>query len=408
MTIWLLAMLLMASVAALGYRQGGVRVAFSSVAILFGAVLAKPLGKLLRPVLVAVGVKYPPLAWLLGAFVVFVVISIIFKVAAYMVHQKVDVYYKYRAGDLRLVLWERLNHRLGLFLGLFNGALYCILIAAVVYPFSYWTYQLATPGTDPRSLVILNRLGQDLQNTGFAKVAGALDPMPQVWYESADLAGLIYNNPLIEGRLAHYPAFLGLEERPEFQGIASDTQFTEMRQKGMPIADVLDQPRIQAILNNPELLHVIWTTVVPDMKDLTAYLKTGKSAKYDPETILGRWNFDVSVALTMDLRTKPNISSRDMQKLKEWFFSAYSKTTFVARTDHQCTLKNLPAATSSAAGAAPASGPQTLQGQWTSVDGKYQIAVSTPGREGDLTAVVEEDRLTITGARMNLVFSRED
>jgi len=53
-------------------------------------------------VLVAVGVKYPMLAWLLGALIVFVAISIIFKVAAFMVHQKVDVYYKYHAGDLRL------------------------------------------------------------------------------------------------------------------------------------------------------------------------------------------------------------------------------------------------------------------------------------------------------------------
>ena len=65
---------------------------------------------------------------------------------------------------------------------------------------------------------ILNRLGQDLQNSGFAKVARAIDPMPQVWYDSADLAGLIYNNPLSEARLARYPAFLGLAERAGIPG----------------------------------------------------------------------------------------------------------------------------------------------------------------------------------------------
>jgi hypothetical protein len=405
MTIWLLALLLMASVGALGYRQGGVRVAFSSVGILFGAVLAKPLGKLLKPLLMAVGVKHPPLAWLLGALVVFIVISIIFKVAAYTAHQKVDVYYKYRAGDLRLALWERLNHGLGLCLGLFNGAVYCILIAAVVYPFSYWTFEFATPDKDPKSVVILNRVGQDLQNTGFAKVAMALDPMPRVWYDSADLAGVIYNNPLSEARLARYPAFLGLAERPEFQAIAGDTQFTEMRQKRMAIADLLEHPKIQAIINNPGLMQTIWNTVVPDMKDLTAYLDTGKSAKYDPETILGRWNFDVSMALTMDLRNKPNISSTEMKKLKEWFFAAYSKAGFVAKTDHQVALKNLPAARSPVAAS---SGPQNLQGQWKKLDGKYQIGISTAGEERDLTAVVEGDRLTMTGPGMNLYFIRED
>ena len=408
MTIWLLVLLLMASVAAMGYRQGGVRVAFSLVGILLGALLAKPLGKLLKPVLVAVGVKYPMLAWLLGALIVFVAISVIFKVAAFMVHQKVDVYYKYHAGDLRLALWERLNRGLGLCLGLLNGALYCILLVAVIYPLSYWTFQLATPDKDPKSVRILNRLGQDLQSTGFAKVARALDPMPQVYYDSADLAGLIYNNPLSEARLARYPAFLGLAERPEFQDIAGDTQFTEMRQRRMPIMEVYDHAKIQAILNNPDLLGLIWTTVVPDIKDLTAYLDSGKSAKYDPERILGRWNFDVPIALTMYLRTKPNISSREMQQAKGWFVAAFSKTGLVAKTDHHVTLRNLPAVRSPVAAAGAASGLQNLQGQWKNLDGKYQIALPVAGRDAELAAAVDGDRLTITGEGMNLVFSRED
>lgn len=408
MTIWLLALLLMAAVAGVGYRQGGVRAAFSLVGILLGAVLAAPLGKLLRPVLAAFGVKHSLLAWLLGALIVFVVVSIIFKVAAFMVHQKVDVYYKYHAGDLRLALWERLNHRLGFCIGLVNGALYCILIAAVVYPCSYWSFQFASPDRDPRWMGILNRLGTDMQSTGFAKVARAMDPVKPVWYEAADLAGLIYNNPLSEARLARYPAFLGLAERPEFQEIGGDTQFTELRLRRMPIMDFVNHPKIQAIINNPDLLRLVWTTVVPNMKDLTAYLDSGKSAKYDPETILGRWNFDVPVALTMYLRTKPNISSREMQRMKEWFAATFSKTGFVAKTDHKVTLKNVPGV-GSPAGAASASGPETLQGQWQSLDGgKYQLSVSMGGKDAELAAVVEGDRLTITGEGMNLVFSREN
>jgi hypothetical protein len=213
---------------------------------------------------------------------------------------------------------------------------------------------------------------------------------------------------LSEARLARYPAFLGLAERSEFQEIASDTDFTERRQRRMPIMDVYEHPKIQAILNNPDLLRLIWTTVVPDIKDLTAYLSSGKSPKYDPERILGRWNFDVPLALTMYLRTKPNISSREMQRAKEWFIAAFSKTGFVAKTDHQVTLRNLPAVRSPAVAAVPASGPQTLQGQWKNLDGKYQIAVPLAGADAELAAAVEGDRLTITGEGMNLVFSRED
>ena len=66
MMIWLLALLLLASLGALGFRQGGIRVAFSLMGILLGIALAGPLGKLLRPPLMAVGVKNPVLLWVIG------------------------------------------------------------------------------------------------------------------------------------------------------------------------------------------------------------------------------------------------------------------------------------------------------------------------------------------------------
>ena len=141
----------------------------------------------------------------------------------------------------------------------------------MIYVFSYWTVQLATEDNDARIVRIFNRLGEDVQSTGFAKVARAIDPMPQVWYEAADVAGLIYRNQLLEARLARYPAFLGLAERQEFQDIANDTQFTELRQRGEPIKVMLDQPTAQAILQNPDLLKLIWATVVPELKDLPAF-----------------------------------------------------------------------------------------------------------------------------------------
>src|SRR5947207_1846606 len=133
MTIWVLALILLASVAALGYRQGAIRVGFSFFGILFGALLAAPLGHLLGRLLGLVGLKDPLLVWALGPILVFVLISALFKVAAAAVHHKVDVYYKYHAGDLRTALWERLNRRLGLCLGLLNGTAYLILLAFLIY-----------------------------------------------------------------------------------------------------------------------------------------------------------------------------------------------------------------------------------------------------------------------------------
>jgi hypothetical protein len=408
MMFWLLALVLLASLAGIGYRQGAIRVAFSLIGIVFGALLAGPLGRLVRPLLVILGVKTPTLAWLLAPLIVFVLISVIFKVAALMVHQKVDVYFKYHAGDLRLALWERLNRRLGLCLGLANGALYLILLSSVIYPLSYWTVQLASSDEDPRLARILNRLGHDLESSGFAKVARSVDPMQQVWYDSADLAGLIYNNPLAEARLARYPAFLGLAERPEFQDMANDSQFTELRMQRQPIMTVLDHPKAQAILHNPELLNVVWTTVVPDVKDLPIFLETGKSPKYDPERILGRWTFNVGASMGLFRRTKPNISSTDMQKWKKWMVMVFAKTSFVAMTDHQAILKNVPQLKLPTAGAAPSGGMQTLKGQWKDQDGKYQLTLSGGIRDEQLPALIEGDRLTIAAEGLGLVFDRED
>src|SRR5579859_7976155 len=169
MTIWLLVILMLASLAGLGFRQGAIRVGFSFFGILVGALLAVPLGRVVGKLLGVVGVKDPLLIWLLGPLIVFVVISIIFKVCAAAVHHKVDVHYKYHAGDLRLVLWERLNRRVGLCLGLFNATAYLVLLGFVIYCSSYVTVQFASSDTDPRWMRLLNTLGRDLHSTGFVK-----------------------------------------------------------------------------------------------------------------------------------------------------------------------------------------------------------------------------------------------
>src|ERR1039458_1008460 len=409
MMFWLLALVLLASLAGIGYRQGVIRVAFSLVGILLGALLAGLLGKLIKPLVVALGASNPILAWVIAPLAVFVLISVCFKVGGFMVYQKVDVHFKYKAGDLRLALWERLNRRLGLCLGLVNGALYIILISFVIYTFGYWTVQMASADKDPRLVRILNRLAQDLQSTGFVKVAKAVSPIPQVWYDAADLAGLIYNNPLTEARLARYPAFLGLAERPEFQDMASDPQFTELLLRPAPIMEVLDQPKAQAITQNPDMLKLVWNTVVPDIKDLPIYLETGKSPKYGQEKILGRWNPNVNLAMSLLRRAKPNITSKEMQGWKRWMVASFAKTSFVAMTDQQAILKNLPGAKPAAADVAPSAGPQTLKGQWTAaLDGKYQLALSGGGKDQSLMAKVDGDRLTIGAEGMELAFDRED
>src|SRR5206468_380940 len=273
------------------------------------------------------GLKNPILVWVLGPLIIFVIISALFKVGALAAHQKVDVYYKHRAGELELALWERLNRRLGLCLGLLNGTAYLVPISFIIYSFSYWTVQMATSDEDPRPVKILNRLGTDLQNSGFITVARAIDRLPESYYDAADTAGVIYNNPLREARLVRYPGLLALGERPEFQELGNDQEFSSLRLSRSPVREVLKYPKVQAIMNNPDLLKMIWDTLKPDLKDLQTFLATLQSPKYGSEPILGRWNFDVNSAMRVYLQAKPNVPSAERQKMKIWMATHFAKTS---------------------------------------------------------------------------------
>jgi hypothetical protein len=397
--MWLLALLLMASTAALGYRQGAIRVAVSFVGILLGVLLALPLGKLVKLLLGSFGVSHPVALWILCPVIAFVIISAISKACALPLHQKIDVYYKYRAGDLRLALWERLNGRLGLCLGLLNGAAYLVLISFGIYILSYWTFQVKNDDQDPRSLSILNRLGQDLQNTGFNKVARALDGLPDSYYGMADIVGVIYANPLIEARLARYPAFLSLAERTDFSTLGRDKQFTQMRMSKEPITGILKYQSVEPMINSPETLALVWNTIKDNLADLTVYLNTGRSAKYDSQKILGRWRFDVSAAAAAARRARPTMPASEMQRLRRWMQLAFAETTIVAMTDAKITLKSLPsvrnpaAATPAQPGAPVTVATETLQGRWKDLDDKYQI--NFDGKD-DIFAKIEGSRLMMT------------
>jgi uncharacterized membrane protein required for colicin V production len=406
MTIWLLALILLASLAGLGYRQGVVRVAFSLMGILVGALLAVPAGKLVRPLLVVFNVKDPILAWALPPLIAFIIISMIFKGLALPVHLKVDVYFKYRAGDLRLALYERLHRRLGLCLGIVNGTAYLVLISFVIYALSYWTYQMATSENDPKLVRLVNRMGRDLETTGFNKVARAIDSLPKLYFETADVAGLIYHNSLLAARLGRYPGFFKLAEQAEFAGLSADKEFTEMWQRQEPIGTFIQQARIQAILQNPDSLKVVWDTVVPDLADLRVYLETGKSAKYS-DKILGRWRFNVIAVIPSIRRHKPNIKSSEMQKARRAMLMTFEKTSFTAWPDHTAIIKDLPPIKlPSPLGTAPG-GTQPLTGEWKGIDGdNYEFTF----RGALLTGVTDGNRLTMKGKdmEMDLVFDSED
>jgi hypothetical protein len=173
--------------------------------------------------------------------------------------------------------------------------------------------------------------------------------------------------------------------------------------------EFINHPKIQAIRSNTELLKDVWYTTRADINDIPRYLgPENVSAKYDPIKILGRWTFDVPSAIAAIRRAKPNISSREMQGLRQYMDAAFGKTSLAVRPDNKLLIKSIPGmalpASAAAAAAAGTPNPQTLQGEWRdATEGKYQVSVAG----ANLLAAVEGERLIIKTPGIQMVFNRE-
>jgi hypothetical protein len=420
MTIWILALVLMAASIALGHKLGAINAAFTFVGIIFAALLAGPISGVFKHLLPHIGISDQTAVWAISPIIAFLVVLILFKMAGFFVHRKVEVYYKYKAGDLRQAMWERLNARLGACVGTLNGTAYVVLICFLIFNFSYWTVQVMPSDDESRSTKLVNHLGNDLQSTGMAKPARALVTMDAPrsrtmnFYKLADLAGLISqnlykenssSNPEFVDRLANYPAFISLVERDDLQQLAQNGDFTNAWNSHAPMGQLLNLPAFKTILQDTELVDIVWGTVQTNLPDLMNYLQTGKSTNFDSIKILGRWDFNVSTTVAMLRQARPNIPASEMRSVRAWMTRAYADTTFVAGGDGQAFLKNLPHLKP---GKPPTTEVATWKGSWTAYDTNYDLSLSSNGDNKSMTAQISDARMTLKDDKNTLIFDRED
>lgn len=424
MLIWAIALLLAACTAVAGFCFGVVRTAVTFAGLFISLLIARIFAHAVTPALSHVGVKDPVIAWLLSPLIVFLLALIVIKVIGVVIQRKVNLYYKYKAGDLRMGLWARLNTRLGLCLGLANAIVYMVLISMVIYIFSYATFQLSSPDSSGWFVRLLNEAGRELQSTGMAKVAAAIDPMPANYYKGVDLAGLFYHNDLLEARLGRYPAFLAIAQRPEFQDIATDKDFAELRQRQPPISEILNHPKMQPILSNPDELREIWHIFMDNFDDIMGFLKTGQSQKYADQKLVGWWDFNLNATLTTFQEQKPAATTREMATARQELTLMFGKTSLLATLDNQAYLKNFgvlksaapPPATKGGGrggqrGAQPPAQPvppsvdvqPSVQGRWSEDGSDYKFNFST----GNYQGTVDGDTMMLTGSILPLTFDRE-
>jgi hypothetical protein len=286
-----------------------------------------------------------------------------------------------------------------------------VLVSFVIFNFSYWTVQVMPSDDETRTTKLINHLGEDLQSTGLDKAAHSLVKMPDNFYKVADLAGLICQNLYRENstpnagfvdRLANYPAFISLVERDDVQQLMTSGDFTNAWNSHAPIGQLLNEPAVKPMLENNELIGVVWGTVTNNLDDLMVYLKTGKSPKYDGETILGRWDFNVGTSIAMLRQARPNIPASEMRGIRALWTQGFADTTFIAGGDGQAFLKNLPNFKKQP----PA--PETWKGSWSGNGTNYDLSLASNGENKTLTAETIGARMTLKDDKNILIFDRED
>jgi hypothetical protein len=404
MFIWIIAALVFISLGVIGYYQGVVRVTFSLAGLLLGALLAMPLSGVFQAILKLFGVDHPVLLAFLAPFSVYLLILILFKVGGLAVHRKVDTYFKYKASDTLRMLFERLNARVGICVGMVNALVYVVLIGVVIYTVGYFTVQVSTSDRDSFWLKAVNRLAEDLRSTKLDKAVASFVPKSERYYDGADILASIFLNPLLQNRLSTYPVFLTLNEKPEFKQIGSSTEFQDFWTKGPTIQEFRSHRLIQPLVGTGEWYNKFVAMLDGDFKDLKAYLETGKSPKYEDEHILGRWEFDGAASFALAKKRKPIMPLQEIRRLRLVFGSVFKGAILTATVDKRIIFK-VPGVTKLLAGLKlPAAAAQNLkdteEGTWEPGKGGGYVLTMTEGGKTlmKVDALVEGNRLTFSFA----------
>jgi uncharacterized membrane protein required for colicin V production len=396
--LWLILLLCLGLVGTAGYSRGPICAGFSLLGLLFGLLLAKPLSPLAAYLLPVIGLQHPLWRLFMPGVIAFVVVLAVFNIVGYVLHQKMLLLYKGREEEAIFYRWERLYHRLGLCVGLLNGAIYFFILMMPVYAGGYFTTEAA--GSDlPFSARLLTRLRADLHDSHLDRVLAPHDPIPASVYEASDIIDLVLQNPPLASRLSRYPPLLALGESKEIKDLGTDTQLQQMIQSQAKVSDLLAQPKIQAIVTNATITDQIRSLLGQDLTDLQTYLNTGKSPKYDAEKILGIWKIDLGATLAGEWKRNPNFKASQYTAMRASLVPLLKGLSLTARLDNQIILKKQH----------PDSPENTAvaQGTWKSSGDGYEITL--PGNKPDTISAApdSDDTLHLPRDGHVLIFNKE-
>jgi hypothetical protein len=290
---------------------------------------------------------------------------------------------------------------------LLNGAAYFILISFVIFNLTYLTTQVGVAENQPFFIRIANQLGRDLQSAGMSRAAAAVGTLPPDYYKLADLSGFLMQNPQTASRFANYPGLTSLWQRDDMQSLVTDGTLTNALAAGATVGDILNDQAVQDLFKNKDLSKAVRDAIETNLDDLTAYLQSGQSAKYN-DKIIGNWTYNVRVTLAWWRQSQPRVQASEMLALRNLWTKAYGATTVLATGDHQLFINNLPQFKVQPSQPL-AIEEQNWKGDWSVDDGtNYTLHVSLNGEDKYLSATAEDLRLSAKDGKTTLFFDRAD
>ena len=334
MTIWILGVVLIAGLAALGRQIGSIRMGISLIGAIVAYVATIFLAPLLAPHLESVGVKNPVTAWWLGPLVVYLLVFLFMNGIAQGVYMKVKVFFDYRAKEDARIRFERMDTNVGLGLGIANGCVLLCIVSVPIYVAGYITTQFSSE-EDPFIYNIVSKARKDLTSTGMDKIASALAPKTDELFLMADTAALIYHNPSVQEFLKDYPEFYTWYESETFMARLDGDFGTMVTGKG-GLGNILAHETALELMGDFDFMSKIQGL---DYADLQEFIRTGVSPKYQDDPLVGKWRIDIARSVREYGRKYPQVPAAYLSRLPNYIKGRYGDITLIVAPDGGAFLK---------------------------------------------------------------------
>lgn len=349
MSIWVLGVMLVAGLGALGRQIGSIRMGVSLIGAIVAYVGTLYLTSMVAPMMESI-FKSPITIWWITPLVVYIALFMVINAIGQGLYMKVHLYFNFRAKEDARLRWAKVDTNLGLALGIANGCVLLTIISVPIYIAGYVSVQFKSgDGNDPFLYNMLNRARTDLTSTGFDKVSASIAPKTPDLFQLADTAAVIYHNKSVQDFLADYPEFYTWAEEDFIFGEEEEEE-VEVWERGdeyfEPFSKVVtEQPGLSAIIRHPRAVELLqdgeFMSLIEDLDlaDLSEFIATGISPNYATNAIVGKWRIDIPRSINDYARRVPKLKPTAVNKMHYYATPRWADVHVIFAPDGQAYLK---------------------------------------------------------------------